>query len=232
MNWGGSTEGGEGLRRPLFSPAPAPALKHVRLLAMLFRKTFSMCRLSLFAGSIAIACAACGPSPEANTAYAVAAPGGEEVAAYPVQPGQTVYVYIGDEPEAPPKAAPPPAVVAAPPAVPANPFVQTRLWSGEYFCPQGMTNMTLRVTRVDGDEIDAVYAFRHIESGAAGSYRTRGHFDVSTRTVTFSPGSWISRPPNYVTVGMEGRVADDGSMFAGRITHPRCGMFSLTPGRS
>ncbi len=197
---------------------------------MLFRKTFSVCRLSLVIGPIAIASVACGPSPEANSPYSVAL-SGENTAEYPVAEGQTVYVYIGDEaPEAP--ALPAPVAAPEPPREQENPFAQTRSWSGEYFCPQGLTAMTLRVTSVRGDQIDAVYEFHHAGSGASGSYRIQGRFDGPTRSVHFAPGAWIERPPNYVTVAMEGRVADDGSLFAGRIAHPRCGMFSLTPDHS
>lgn len=167
----------------------------------------------------ALACAACGPSPELQSVYSadrtrIRYTTTEEVR---LQEGQTAYVYIG----APPPAAPEPAVVARP----ENPFAFTRTWVGEYDCPQGITEMTLRVIGVRGERVDAVYEFHHAATGAAGSYHISGHFDPGSRRVSFSPGAWIERPPNYVTVGLEGRI--DGSRFQGRITHPRCGGFSL-----
>lgn len=219
------------LSRACLGSASAFVGEHVRLRCMLFRKSFSVCRLSLLIGPIAIACVACGPSPEANSPYSVGVNNEENIAAYPVAEGQTVYVYLGEEPGEAPKA-PVLSAVAEAPKAQGNPFAETRSWSGEYFCPQGTTEMTLRVTGVRGEQIDAVYEFHHEASGASGSYRIQGRFDASTRAVSFAPGAWIERPPNYVTVGMEGRIADDGSLFAGRITHPRCGMFSLTPSDS
>jgi hypothetical protein len=108
-----------------------------------------------------------------------------------------------------------------------NPFAFTRTWVGEYDCPQGITDMALRVVGVRGDRVDAVYEFNHASSGASGRYNIIGRFDPETRVVNFAPGDWIERPPGYVTVGMRGRVSNDGVTFHGRITHPRCGTFSL-----
>lgn len=132
-------------------------------------------------------------------------------------------VYMGSPPPAPPEA---PLAVA-----PENPFALTRTWVGEYDCPQGLTDMKLRVVGVRGERVDAIYEFRHGPTGAAGSYHIHGRFDFESGRVSFSPGAWIERPQNYVTVGLEGRIGGNGERFDGRIRHPSCGMFSLRASR-
>ncbi|XXY47274.1 hypothetical protein WME91_45455 [Sorangium sp. So ce269] len=161
--------------------------------------------------------AACGPAPGF----------GEPRAPEPRPPAETVYIVLQD---------PPPASVAvvADGWVPdeprgANPFERTRTWIGDYDCPQGTTEMTFRILRVKGDRIKAVFGFRHADSGASGKYLMMGRYDADTRTASFSPGAWLERPPNYVTVSMRGDLALDGSLFAGRIEHPECGAFRLRP---
>lgn len=156
----------------------------------------------------ALACASCGPSPELLSP--------DNVSTYrytEVTEENAVYV------------APPP------PEASENPFALTRTWVGEYDCPQGLTDMRLKVVGVRGERVDAIYEFRHAPTGAAGSYHISGRFDFRSGRVSFSPGAWIERPPNYVTVGMDGRIEGNGARFEGRITHPRCGMFSLRASR-
>ncbi|WP_441287936.1 hypothetical protein ACSRUE_38625 [Sorangium sp. KYC3313] len=161
--------------------------------------------------------AACGPAPT------LAEPRAPE----PPPAPETVYIVLQD---------PPPAATttAADGWVPEefpgdNPFQRTRTWIGDYDCPQGTTEMTFRILEVKGDRIKAVFGFHHAESGAAGKYIMSGRYDAETRTASFSPGAWLERPPNYVTVGMKGDLALDGSLFAGRIEHPDCGAFRLRP---
>ncbi|WP_187345908.1 hypothetical protein [Sorangium cellulosum] len=167
---------------------------------------------------VALLLAACGPAPT------LAEPRAPE----PPSPAETIYIVIHD----PPPAAG--AAVAADDWVPdeargENPFARTRTWIGDYDCPQGTTEMTFRILQVQGDRIKAVFDFRHAASGASGKYLMRGRYDPETRTATFSPGAWLERPPNYVTVSMKGDLALDGSLFAGRIEHPECGAFRLRP---
>ncbi|WP_437817223.1 hypothetical protein [Sorangium sp. So ce1078] len=165
----------------------------------------------------ALLLAACGPAPT------LADPRAPE----PPPPAETVYIVIND----PPPAA---ASVVADGWVPEeargeNPFERARTWIGDYDCPQGTTGMTFRILQVKGDRIKAVFDFHHGESGASGKYLMNGRYDPETRTAAFSPGAWLERPPNYVTVSMKGDLALDGSLFAGRIEHPECGAFRLRP---
>jgi hypothetical protein len=173
------------------------------------RPTFVLSMRSCLA-LVALACASCGPSPELQSAYNAGCP--------TMRYTEVSEAYI-----------PPPA--APEPVAPENPFAFTRTWVGEYDCPQGLTDMRLKVVGVRGERVDAIYQFRHGPTGAAGSYHISGRFDFGSGRVSFAPGAWIERPPNYVTVGLEGRIEGDGERFEGRITHPRCGMFSLRASR-
>ncbi len=172
-------------------------------------------RAPLLALSLATLLAACGPAPDA--AYA-------EPEQAPPTPAQTIYVVVGEQPE-------PHAPDAWAPEEPrgGNPFARTRTWVGDYDCPQGNTELTFRVLHVRGDAITAAFEFHHVDSGAAGKYLMTGRYDADTRKVRFAPGEWIDQPHDYVTVGMSGEIAFDGSLFAGRIDNPRCGAFRLRP---
>ncbi|UQA55329.1 hypothetical protein [Polyangium aurulentum] len=119
-----------------------------------------------------------------------------------------------------------------PKALPAgNPFARTRTWIGDYDCVQGTTALALRIVDVRGRVVRAIFDFHHSPTSAAGSYLVSGTFDPSTHRVRFDPGRWIVRPDDYVMTSMEGEVASDGSLFAGRIAFPGCGAFQLKPAR-
>lgn len=113
------------------------------------------------------------------------------------------------------------------PSAPANPFAEARTWVGSYHCPQGRTELTLRITGVRGSTVRAVFEFNHPPSGAAGSYMMSGRFDKSGNHIVFEPGAWIDQPENYVSVGMDGSVSRESMAFTGIMTHPDCGTFSL-----
>src|SRR4029079_10165746 len=118
---------------------------------------------------------------------------------------------------APSAPAPEPMDRWVPDGLPApNPFATTRTWVGEYDCTQGTTGLALRIMDVRGRIVRAIFDFHHVPSGAKGSYVMRGIYDEDTRRVALEPGAWIVRPEDYVPVGMEGEVALDGSLFAGR----------------
>lgn len=127
--------------------------------------------------------------------------------------------------------APPPVPVAALPTPVNNPFEAVRAWRGKYVCPQGVTDMSFTITSVEGTHVEAVFSFNHRSSGAVGAYRMSGRFDPRTRSTNFEPGDWLLRPPGYITISMQGRVASDGSFFDGVIPHPGCSWFRLRPVR-
>lgn len=164
-----------------------------------------------------------------RTAHTAGTAESEVYAAGEGESPQVIYIYLAEP------GAPLPEVVSQETpegALADNPFDVIRRWTGDYDCPQGTTDMKLTITGVRGRQVEGIFAFHHVPSGAAGSYFTRGTYDQATRTIVFKPGDWIERPPNYETVPIRGDVARDGSLFAGRIDHPRCGAFRLRPDTS
>ena len=165
---------------------------------------------------LAVLLAACGPAPRG-----AGDPGEPSISA--ASPAPTIYVALAEPPEAP-AARPKPAARHD-----ENPFERVRTWIGDYECPQGRTKLWLHVGQIDDARLTAVFDFNHAASGAAGQYLLEGSYDKKTRKATFSPGEWLSQPPGYVSVGMTGVVAPDGSLFTGTIDEPACGDFRLRP---
>jgi hypothetical protein len=119
----------------------------------------------------------------------------------------------------------PPASVAV--GAEETPLRAGETWSGTYECPQGVTQLELRIRRVDGYEVEARFAFLHAPSGATGEFALRGLYSPGARYLRFVAGDWITRPPGYETVDLDGNVSPDGRVFAGRIDTPECGKFSV-----
>jgi hypothetical protein len=168
--------------------------------------------------------AACGPAP-----YAV---GPDEPTVVEGPPG-TVYVLVGQGQPAP---APAPTRERPDRWIPdglprPNPFAEARTWVGAYDCPQGRTDLTLRVVDVRGKLVRAVFDFHHAPTDASGQYLVVGAYDEGSSTVDFEPGPWIIHPDGYDSVGLRGRVSLDGGRFAGAITDARCGRFQLRVAR-
>jgi hypothetical protein len=160
------------------------------------------------------------PPPVEQTTVVIVVPEGAEVPEVEVRD------------TAPAEIAPPAEEAWIPNALPAaNPFERTRTWLGDYDCVQGTTALALRVIDVRGRVVRAIFDFHHTPTSAAGSYLVSGTYDPSTHRVRFDPGRWIVRPEDYVMTSMEGEVASDGSLFAGRVTFPGCGAFQLKPAR-
>lgn len=128
-----------------------------------------------------------------------------------------------------PQALPPPpppvtaqvVVVAPPPAVALRSGDE---WIGTYTCAQGQTDLALHVSRVWGENVEAVFDFSHAPSGASGAYEMRGTASPEG-DVELLPGPWLRHPSGYVSVGMRGAVRGDS--FTGRIENSTCGGFSL-----
>ncbi|MDI1447246.1 hypothetical protein [Polyangium sp. 6x1] len=183
--------------------------------------------LALLVG--ALSALGCGGGPHYVRSPAPLPPDPAEFAA----PEPTNIYIIVNQPEG----APAPAIVAQdegwiPSELPAeNPFQRMRTWVGDYDCVQGNTGLALRIVDVRGRVVRAVFDFHHAPSGAAGSYLISGTYEPETRHVHFDPSRWIVQPEDYVMVSMEGEIATDGSLFAGKITFPGCGAFHLKPTR-
>lgn len=95
-----------------------------------------------------------------------------------------------------------------------NPFRAGEAWRGTYTCTQGLTDLVLRITRVEGSRVEATFDFDY--RGTRGSFAMSGDFDPSSRRLALRPGRWIRQPRGWMTVGMAGTV--DGDTYSGRIT--------------
>jgi len=122
-----------------------------------------------------------------------------------------------------PQPEPAPQVLVQRP-VGAQPLHGGEVWRGTYVCAQGETDLALHVESVSDGAVEAVFEFEHAPSGASGAYRMNGTVSPDG-AVELAPGAWIRRPPNYVGVGMRGRVRGDS--FTGRIENSTCGGFRL-----
>ena len=110
------------------------------------------------------------------------------------------------------------------------PFVGGQVWTGTYVCSQGETALWLHIVTVTGNDVRATFEFAHVPSGAHGEYELGGRYDPHNRALVLTPGRWLSQPPNYISVGMSGRVSSDRKRFQGKITEPSCGAFIVSLG--
>jgi len=171
------------------------------------------------AATAAILGAGCGPAP-----YTI---GPEE----PVATGEppTIVVIRGGEAPAPARAQPAPSGDGwIPDLLPRfNPFAEKRTWVGSFDCPEGRTELTLRVVDARGTKVRAIFDFHHPPSDTSGQFLLAGEFDEHTGDMVFTPGAWIIHPDDYATLPLVGRVSRDGTHYAGRIPVPGCGGFRL-----
>ena len=96
-------------------------------------------------------------------------------------------------------------------------------WTGTYVCPQGETQLALRVRRVDGYDIEATFGFVHAASGASGQYALRGKYTPGTRLLRFAAGEWITRPPATSRWISRGTSAPTAGSSPARSTRPGAG---------
>jgi hypothetical protein len=128
-----------------------------------------------------------------------------------------------------PAASSAPAATVAPiptaAAAPSTPFVTGESWSGSYVCGQGPTQVQLHVKR-GGTEVQGVFAFV-TKNKTTGSFNMTGAYDTAARHLHLNAGNWVSQPPGFVTVNLDGTVSADGHGFSGTVQGPGCSTFSL-----
>lgn len=102
-------------------------------------------------------------------------------------------------------------------------------FTGQYWCAQGRTDMTLIVDDVDGPDVDVIFDFHHRETGVAGSYHMRGSYDRRTRTLRLHGDRWISQPEGYIMIDLFGTMTRARSISGIVSGAPRCTNFSVAP---
>ncbi len=114
------------------------------------------------------------------------------------------------------------------PGAPINPFSAGSVWIGEYTCPQGVTQVELKIVTVTGNQIeDALFDFDYAGQ-TSGSFHLSGRFEPDSHRAVLDRGAWVSRPRGWNTVGMDGAVDVTGTTYAGTIVSSGCGAFRLT----
>lgn len=107
------------------------------------------------------------------------------------------------------------------------PFHSGEVWTGTYYCAQGITDLDLEIEEVNGNEVQAIFSFAARGSGATGRFDMNGTYQPSSRHLTLSAGDWISQPLGYQTVDLDGNLDAGGALFTGRVLGPGCSVFSV-----
>lgn len=115
-------------------------------------------------------------------------------------------------------------------AAPAAAQDPTGTWRGDYICGQGNTALALTIeARKDGG-LSALFHFEAAPDNPGvptGCFEMQGQFSPATGQVTLGPQRWLRRPPNYVMVGLDGRLSDDGAEIQGMVQGPGCSFFRV-----
>ncbi len=98
------------------------------------------------------------------------------------------------------------------------------VWTGSYFCQQGLTALELFVTISPNGVPLALFHF-----GDGSIDRPEGCFamqgTLSKERMNFTAGKWLLRPYGYVSVDLSGIV--NGNAYAGQVAGPDCTTFTL-----
>ncbi|HWO87533.1 MAG TPA: hypothetical protein VNL98_00125 [Gemmatimonadales bacterium] len=101
-------------------------------------------------------------------------------------------------------------------------------WTGTYTCGQGETGLTLTITPGVMGQLEARFEFRALPSNPSvpsGEYWMAGWVTTDGH-VALVGVEWIRQPPNYIMVGLWGRLSADRRRFSGIV--PECAApFSL-----
>lgn len=110
-------------------------------------------------------------------------------------------------------------------------------WVGKYICGQGITRLDLDIRqdpirkKAGSTAITATFRFGPLPENPEvpkGSYRMEGTYDPKTRHVKLEGVKWIEYPQNYVMVGLDGRMDEDGGRIAGLVpTMGNCSDFEV-----
>lgn len=115
----------------------------------------------------------------------------------------------------------------------AGPLVGT--WSGEYVCNQGLTGVTLTVTRGEPRDVRALFHFYEAPGNPGvptGCFEMAGSYDPGSGELRLEGGRWLLRPATYVAVDFNGRLDPVTGRFEGQVDGPGCSSFRLARRRS
>lgn len=121
------------------------------------------------------------------------------------------------------------ALLAAAPAAAQEEMRGT--WRGAYVCAQGNTALALTIEPRKDGTLSALFHFEAAPDNPdvpTGCYEMEGRFTPESREVLLLPRRWLQRPANYVRVGLQGRLSEDGTAMQGQVRGPGCAEFRVT----
>jgi hypothetical protein len=97
-------------------------------------------------------------------------------------------------------------------------------WHGSYYCAQGHTGLTLTINAQSGKAFSGLFHFYAPPDNASvpeGCFTVSGRF-VTPHKLVIDGGTWIAHPQDYLTVDLDGVVANSasGSVITGTVVLP------------
>ncbi len=105
-------------------------------------------------------------------------------------------------------------------------FSGGQTWSGSYVCTQGKTDVALHISKVTGNNVEAVFDFK-VPNAPNGKYKMSGVYAPSTRHLRLNAGDWIVQPAGYGTVPVDATVSADGKAYTGKVEASGCSTFAV-----
>ncbi|MDB4994283.1 MAG: hypothetical protein JWM74_1715 [Myxococcaceae bacterium] len=105
-------------------------------------------------------------------------------------------------------------------------FSGGQTWSGSYVCTQGKTDVALHISKVTGNNVEAVFDFK-VPNAPNGKYKMSGVYAPATRHLRLNAGEWIVQPAGYGTVPVDATVSADGKAYTGKVVASGCSDFSV-----
>jgi len=109
------------------------------------------------------------------------------------------------------------------------------IWSGTYYCGQGITNVRLTIeTKAGGGAAFGHFEFSANESNKSvpsGNYWLTGTMRANADgklELTLQPDRWGARPAGYVMVGLTVTSDREQRALAGQIDYPNCSTIAVT----
>lgn len=109
----------------------------------------------------------------------------------------------------------------------------TSVWDGSYTCPQGLTQLTLSISRNPAtNHLSALFSFvapgnAPNTQGPSGCFTMVGEYDPESRSVSLRGDEWLCRPPLYFVVDLKGTYEPERLGLAGDVTTEGCTTFDL-----
>jgi hypothetical protein len=95
------------------------------------------------------------------------------------------------------------------------------VWTGQYVCQQGATDLTVRLQGAQSTHVTAVF------ETAAGRWDAAGEYDPDSGALELQPTATVASAPGATMPGLYGTVSEGGALYEGRVTDPTCRWFSL-----